>query len=167
MGNVASASHFEIISHKELRRAKKRFLKINGSLDSELDPEDFKRALSLGGNPCAERLFNVVDVDGSGGVSFKEVCQGVANRRSMSSKEAKLHVLFKFYDKDGDGRISRHEVAEAMQLACPELFPRATLEQLVQSTMQMFDTDKDGYLNFVEFSNLMKASGMDLSNDRI
>ncbi|KAH7290641.1 hypothetical protein KP509_30G057700 [Ceratopteris richardii] len=121
----------------------------------------------ISGNPCADRLFNVVDTDGSGGVSFKEVCQGVANRRSMSSKEAKLHVLFKFYDKDGDGLISMHEIAEAMQLACPGLFPKATIEQLVRSTMQNFDADKDGYLNFVEFSNLMRASGMDLSNNSI
>jgi Ca2+-binding EF-hand superfamily protein len=53
--------------------------------------EFFGLFLGPDGNPCADRLFDIIDVDGSGGISFKEVCQGVANRRSMSTKEAKLH----------------------------------------------------------------------------
>jgi Ca2+-binding EF-hand superfamily protein len=40
-------------------------------------------------------------------------------------------VLFKFYDKDTDGRISRQEVADAMRLACPKLFPISTLHQVL------------------------------------
>jgi hypothetical protein len=34
--------------------------------------------------------------------------------------------------------------------------------QLVNSTMEVFDTDKDGFLNFSEFSTLMWTSGLEL-----
>jgi hypothetical protein len=34
--------------------------------------------------------------------------------------------------------------------------------QLVNSTMEVFDTDKDGFLNISEFSTLMWTSGLDL-----
>ena len=33
------------------------------------------------------------------------------------------------------------------------------------STMQTFDVDKDGYLNFVEFCSMMKACGMEFNGD--
>ena len=54
----------------------------------------------LDGNPCADRLFEVVDVDGSGGISFKEGCQGIANRRTMSTKEAKFHGIIDIREKN-------------------------------------------------------------------
>ncbi|KAG6544279.1 hypothetical protein Mapa_014282 [Marchantia paleacea] len=71
-------------------------------------------------------------------------------------------VLFKLYDQDHDGRMSSSELARAMQLACQAL-PQDQLDQLVQAIMEVFDTDKDGYLNFGEFSALMSNSGLELN----
>ena len=45
------------------------------------------------------------------------------------------------------------------------IWHRQMFLQLVMSTMQTFDVDKDGYLNFVEFCSMMKASGMEFNGD--
>ncbi|KAJ7571433.1 hypothetical protein O6H91_01G162900 [Diphasiastrum complanatum] len=160
MGNIQGYSQSPV-TYKELKRARRRFLKINEKGSSEINREDFGVALGLVGNPCAERLFKIIDKDESGTLSFEEICDYIATVRSMNSRDAKLHVLFKFYDKNGDGKISREEISDAMLLACAEPLARIGLDELVESTINTFDLDKDDGLSYDEFSNLMKTAGIE------
>ncbi|KAH8948230.1 hypothetical protein BDL97_11G084500 [Sphagnum fallax] len=96
-----------------------------------------------GGSPCTEGLFKYVDADGDGTISFDEIHKEITAFRAMKSPEAKLR--------------------DAMVVACGQALPQTQVEQLVSSTMDMFDTDKDGFLNFSEFSTLMVTSGLELS----
>ncbi|KAH9565646.1 hypothetical protein CY35_04G087700 [Sphagnum magellanicum] len=168
MGGTGSCLHqpgsylpsFVAVSGHEELRAKYRFRKVTGKDHTRLTREQFTDL--LGPSPCTEGLFKYVDTDGDGTVSFNEIHKEITAFRSIKSPEAKLQVLYNFYDSDHDGKISRSEVADAMVVACGQALPKTQLEQLVNSTMEVFDTDKDGFLNFSEFSTLMWTSGLEL-----
>ncbi|BBN14982.1 hypothetical protein MPTK1_6g16010 [Marchantia polymorpha subsp. ruderalis] len=151
-----------ILSGTEAWRAKQRFKKVVDDGADGIAPEQFKTLLGPSGEPCAEVLFKHVDTDNNGSVSYQEICEEIKTHRSMTTPEAKVLVLFKLYDQDHDGRMSPSELARAMQLACQAL-PQGQLDQLVQAIMEVFDSDKDGYLNFGEFSALMSNSGLELN----
>ncbi|KAH9565645.1 hypothetical protein CY35_04G087700 [Sphagnum magellanicum] len=144
MGGTGSCLHQpgSLSGHEELR-AKYRFRKVTGKDHTRLTREQFTDL--LGPSPCTEGLFKYVDTDGDGTVSFNEIHKEITAFRSIKSPEAKLQ-----------------EVADAMVVACGQALPKTQLEQLVNSTMEVFDTDKDGFLNFSEFSTLMWTSGLEL-----
>ncbi|CAM6087682.1 unnamed protein product [Calypogeia fissa] len=71
-------------------------------------------------------------------------------------------VLFGFYDQNHDGKISLLELSAAMKVACQTLSEHQ-LNQLASATMKEFDVDKDGFLNFSEFSALIQKSGLELN----
>ncbi|CAM6014356.1 unnamed protein product [Sphagnum balticum] len=163
MGSTNSCLHRPpggLSGHEELR-AKHRFRKLTGKEHMHLTQEKFSDL--LGPSPCTEGLFKYVDADGDGTISFDEIHKEITAFRAMKSPEAKLRVLYNFYDSNHDGKLSRSEVADAMVVACGQALPQTQVEQLVSSTMDMFDTDKDGFLNFSEFSTLMVTSGLELS----
>ncbi|KAH9565644.1 hypothetical protein CY35_04G087700 [Sphagnum magellanicum] len=151
MGGTGSCLHqpgsylpsFVAVSGHEELRAKYRFRKVTGKDHTRLTREQFTDL--LGPSPCTEGLFKYVDTDGDGTVSFNEIHKEITAFRSIKSPEAKLQ-----------------EVADAMVVACGQALPKTQLEQLVNSTMEVFDTDKDGFLNFSEFSTLMWTSGLEL-----
>ncbi|KAH9548430.1 hypothetical protein CY35_11G087000 [Sphagnum magellanicum] len=143
MGSTHSCLHRPpggLSGHEELR-AKHRFRKVTGKEHLHLTQEKFSEL--LGPSPCTEGLFKYVDADGDGTISFDEIHKEITAFRAMKSPEAKLR--------------------DAMVVACGQALPQTQVEQLVSSTMDMFDTDKDGFLNFSEFSTLMVTSGLELS----
>lgn len=61
-----------------------------------------------------------------------------------------LVAAFKFFDQDKDGLINRDE----LRVACFKTgFPVA--DDLLDALIYECDSDKDGYLNFLEFSNFL------------
>jgi len=67
---------------------------------------------------------------------------------TRDSKKQKLVQLFKRFDVNGDGRISRSELGALLLMLNPKGF---TQEELCKM-MDAIDTNKDGYVDYEEFS---------------
>ncbi|KAG0631061.1 hypothetical protein M758_1G224700 [Ceratodon purpureus] len=155
MGNSHSSRG---LSKEEETRAKLRFERVTSKDQPFLSKRKFTDLL---GNPTyAEGLFNLIDTDGDGTVSCKEICEEIKLIRASKTPGSKLRVLFSYYDSDHDGRISPSELASAMRVACGHDLSDSQLDKLVHSMMENFDVDKDGFLNFKEFCGLMRNAGL-------
>lgn len=138
MGNLHSSRG---LSREEAARAKMRFQRVTSKDQPFLSKRKF--ADLLGNSTYAEGLFNLIDTDGDGTVSCKEMCDEIKLFRASKTPGSKLR-----------------ELAGAMRVACGEELSDSQLEKLVHSVMESFDVDKDGFLNFKEFCCLMHNVGL-------
>ncbi|KAG7395543.1 hypothetical protein PHYBOEH_003632 [Phytophthora boehmeriae] len=105
----------------------------HGKDGGSVDKETFLKCFPMRGL-LGERLFEVIDKDGSGSIGYNEFVHGLAILFRGSQKE-KLKFIFAIYDLSDAGSISRHEL-----LTMLHQFPESALE-LVKPTTE--DTSPD------------------------
>ncbi|TMW62159.1 hypothetical protein Poli38472_009652 [Pythium oligandrum] len=88
-----------------------------------VDKETFLKCFPLPGL-LGERLFEVIDKDGSGSIGYNEFVYGLAILFRGTRKE-KLKFIFDLYDLSDTGSISRYELVTMLHQ-----FPASTLEHL-------------------------------------
>jgi len=88
----------------------------------ERDAEEIRERRNL------ERIFQMVDADDSGEMSFNELCEGVQmvpelreQLRVLDVSSKDLYCLFEILDKDGSGEIDSREFIDAIyRMKCTE-----------------------------------------------
>ena len=86
----------------------KRFRDIDSSKDGGIELYEFARALGFEKpGPFTERLFDMVDVNGDGIVTYDELVLAVAATRGMGDWKTFLHHAF---DGNGDGIVDPDDV---------------------------------------------------------
>jgi len=91
-------------------------------------------------------MFNSIDVEGDGKVSYEDYLEGMGQRPDTHHKAASMRRVFRSFDKSGDGFIDRSELAAAFQ----EMKMNLSDAEVTQM-MKMVDTDGSGSLNYEEF----------------
>ena len=61
----------------------------------------------------AERVFNKVDIDGSGQIDYSEWVVSTINKEKLLTNE-KLYAAFSLFDKDQGGTISATEIKDVL-----------------------------------------------------
>lgn len=92
-----------------------------------------------------ERMFKVIDVDGSGAIDYSEFLMATMSEQQLLSKD-KLKRAFKMFDKDGSGTISKEEIKEALG---------SIDEEMAEKMISEVDIDNDGEISFEEFEKMM------------
>ncbi|BFG01252.1 uncharacterized protein DMAD_01047 [Drosophila madeirensis] len=112
-----------------------------------------------GANPTlyAHYVFNTLDQDRSGIVSFEDFVQGLSIL-SRGSVEEKLRWTFSLYDINGDGFITREEMTDIVTAIyelmgrlpdeCPE---EEKIKGKVEQIFQKMDINRDGVVTLEEF----------------
>ncbi|EGZ07434.1 hypothetical protein PHYSODRAFT_527980 [Phytophthora sojae] len=114
---------------EEMRLLRETFKGLaNGKDGVSVDKETFLKCFPMRGL-LGERLFEVIDKDGSGTIHYNEFVYGLAILFRGSRKE-KLKFVFDLYDLSESGSISRHEL-----LTMLHQFPESALE-LIKPKMQ-------------------------------
>ncbi|XP_004471332.1 calcineurin subunit B type 2 [Dasypus novemcinctus] len=153
MGNEASypaemCSHFD---PEEIRRLGKRFRKLDLDHSGSLSVEEFLSLPGLQQNPLVQRVVDVFDTDGNGEVDFREFILGASQFSVKGDEEQKLRFAFSIYDMDKDGYISNGELFQVLKMMVGSNLQDAPLQQLVDKTIIILDTDGDGKISFEEF----------------
>merc|ERR1712168_559070 len=102
-------------------------------------------------NPLVQRVIDIFDEDQNGEVDFKEFIQGVSQFSVKGDKSSKLRFAFKIYDMDKDGYISNGELFQVLKMMVGSNLKDAQLQQIVDKTIILADTDGDGKISFEEF----------------
>ncbi|XP_023171945.1 uncharacterized protein LOC111600179 isoform X1 [Drosophila hydei] len=105
----------------------------------------------------AHYVFNTLDQDHSGIVSFEDFVQGLSIL-SRGSVEEKLRWTFSLYDINGDGFITREEMTDIVTAIyelmgrlpdeCPE---EEKIKGKVEQIFQKMDINRDGVVTLEEF----------------
>ncbi|KAL3669328.1 hypothetical protein V7S43_005705 [Phytophthora oleae] len=113
---------------EEIRLLRETFKGLANAKDGiSVEKETFLKCFPMRGL-LGERLFEVIDKDGSGSIHYNEFVYGLAILFRGSRKE-KLKFIFDLYDLSEAGSISRHELMTMLHQ-----FPESALELIKPKT---------------------------------
>ena len=82
---------------------------------TSLSKKEFARALGMKADEVfVRRMFNIVDKDGDGRISFQEFLDTVV-LFSKGATDEKLRIIFDMCDNDRNGVIDKHELSEMLR----------------------------------------------------
>uniref|UniRef100_A0A7S3B819 EF-hand domain-containing protein n=1 Tax=Prasinoderma singulare TaxID=676789 RepID=A0A7S3B819_9VIRI len=150
----------------ELRAA---FQALDANGDGELSVDELREGLGTADKAGAlgvhgEKLLKALqamDIDGNGVVDYNEWLASTMAVRKLTN-EAAIRSAFEKFDANGDGRISRDEIAKALANA-GEQTDDAELAQILREA----DTDNSGDIDFNEFLTHMRREREAHGNDPI
>ncbi|XP_007948503.1 calcineurin subunit B type 2 [Orycteropus afer afer] len=158
MGNEESypaemCSHFD---HDEIKRLGKSFRKLDLDKSGALSVQEFLSLPELRHNPLLRRVIDVFDADGNGEVDFQEFILGASLFSVRGGEEQKLRFAFSIYDMDRDGYISNGELFQVLKMMVGDNLKDSQLQQVVDKTIIILDTDGDGRISFEEFCAVVR-----------
>jgi len=136
-------------------------------LDCELTREEFAEAMSLKADSMfVDHMFQLIDQDGNGFVSFREFLDVIAIF-SRGSPEDKLKLMFDMYDVDKSGSLSREEfrgmLKGMMELVKTSVNPDQ-LDQLIDSMFAAAGFQNKQQLTLEDFNVLLRDYKEELHN---
>jgi len=180
--NLQEQTNFDKVEVKKLYET---FVELSNGGKEALDKETFKKGLTkleacglknIENTPFADRLFHLLDVNGDGSVDLSEFVCGLS-MLCKGSVEEKLELSFKAYDLDGNGFISKDELAlmfksawiagfralcashgnEELSMDDLNEFSEEMATLFADNAFDTLDTNGDGQLSFDEFKEFALA----------
>lgn len=121
--------------------------------------EMFLKATKARSRFYGERLFEAIDVDRSGDITFEEFLNAMHTLQTRDSKK-RIDFIFRMFDIDNDGHISNDELKYVLQASIEESnadLTQENVDSLVESLLNLFDVNQDGQISSEEFYRVMET----------
>ena len=129
----------------------------DGKLSKEELTAGYQRIYGDAAEDEVDKLFDIIDIDGSGFVEYSEWVIATIDKKVLFTKE-KLKIAFDLFDKDQGGTISVDEVKEV--LSSGQDFDESVWTQ-INKEIEFIDLDGNGELDFDEFCIMMEKMVFD------
>lgn len=155
---IASQLHQSNV--RDLQRA---FQSLDANGDGEVTREELAAGL-IGGHidVNSESLLRSADFDGSGRISYSEFI-AAAMQESTYQKRDVLWQAFNFFDRNGDGKISKAELTEVLQSRASAIKAANDIADDICRMLGEADTDGDDQIDFQEFLLVMGVPDVEVS----
>jgi calcium-dependent protein kinase len=107
-----------------------------------------------------DNLFNQIDIDKSGTISFEEFLRVTLDKNTITTKK-NLKNAFNYFDKDGSGKLSEKELYNIFTNNNNDNKnddKNNEILEYVRNTIKKFDVNKDGEIDFDEFVMMMTSN---------
>ena len=104
-----------------------------------------------------DNLFNQIDIDKSGTISFEEFLRVTIDKNTITKKN-NLKNAFNYFDKDGSGKLSEKELYNIFSSNEGDDQKNNEILEYVKNTIEKFDINKDGEIDFDEFVLMMTSN---------
>lgn len=126
--------------------------------EAVINRKEFQLALGCSDSLFVDRVFQLFDKNSDGLINFAEFLTGISILSTKSTLEQKLHFSFDVYDFNGDGKIDRDELKRLLKASLGENsvpMEEAAMDALVGQTFDDADTNKDGFIDFEEYHQMV------------
>ena len=156
---MAYIVHF-VYCNKEINELKTVFKQLDTNADGKLTLNELKNGFEIYfgkilSNVELKQLMEDVDGDADGFISYEEFLRVTVNKRKLL-EEKNLSMAFERFDVDGDGKLSKEEIKKVLYGSDLEY-----IDELIKEV----DTNKDGYINYQEFKELMNGIKEEKGNE--
>lgn len=148
------------LTDDELKNSIESFNNMDVEGDGMLGYEEITNGLKKAGvKDIPKELAQILcdmDSDGSGQVEFTEFLAATIDRKYLT--EDNVWSAFRVFDQNGDGKISQTEMYRVLNTRSGE-GEEAVNPQDVVALMRELSEDKDKFVDFPEFYNMMRGGG--------
>lgn len=154
LNESVKTSHFD---EGEVRKLFKRFKIIAESQirDGIINMGEFQEALGVESRGFAQRLFKAFDKDSTMSLDFLEFVHSLSALYPKATLDEKARFIFKVYDTNNSGDISRDELREILQFSLGENksvhLTQEQIDEVIQNTFKKCDADNSGGVTLNEF----------------
>ncbi|TMW55446.1 hypothetical protein Poli38472_010328 [Pythium oligandrum] len=134
----------------DIKKLVQYFMKHDLNRDGQISLEELTQLFPSDNPELLERLFHLIDLDGSGFIDFRELCMGLAALNPNRDVETLINFDFQLYDVDGNGVIDKHEV-DRMLTFFQSFYGQAEQGQIDQTQL----VDPQGLVTFDRFRDFM------------
>uniref|UniRef100_A0A2P2I0U3 NAD(P)H oxidase (H2O2-forming) n=1 Tax=Hirondellea gigas TaxID=1518452 RepID=A0A2P2I0U3_9CRUS len=132
---------------------------------TSLSKKEFARALGMKPDEIfVRRMFNIVDKDGDGRISFQEFLDTVV-LFSKGATDEKLRIIFDMCDNDRNGVIDKQELSEMLRslvdIAKTQKLTDEEVEDLINEMFRSSGLKENESLSYDDFKKLMRESNGD------
>ncbi|XP_068174343.1 calcineurin B homologous protein 2 isoform X4 [Antennarius striatus] len=163
------------LSTAAIIRLHERFEFLDKDQTGQLRPEDLSTLPKLDFNPIGDRIISAFFPPGKETLDFasfvrilahfrptdKNHARGGVLQAPASSSTGKLKFAFQLYDQDGDGKISRAELFQALRAMLGLRVTEEQLESIAERAIQEADLDRDDAISFDEFRKSLEKVDID------
>ena len=144
-----------LCSIEEIQELKDVFMYFDTNNDGRLTKEELMTGLTRISNgdvdlSSADNLMKNIDNDNNGFIEIDEFIRATINKEKLLT-EKNLKMAFDFFDKDKNGRICAKELKSILKEGNVN-----TKESVWKNMIKEIDLNKDGHINFYEFTEMMK-----------
>jgi len=136
----------------KIKAMRAAFLAMDENQDGQLTVAEIRKGMAASGiteiPADLEQIIKEVDSDGSGVIDYSEFLATTLDKKTYIQEE-NVWAAFRAFDLDGDGRISRDELAA--------VFKDEHVQAEFGEQMKSIDTDGDGFIDFDEFMAMMRS----------
>ena len=140
----------------------------DGKKAMEMDLNEFKTAVGFKGSKYVTRMFQLFDEDCDGKIQFKEFVNGLSALSDRGSFDEKLELSFLIYDADGDGKISRIELADILRACLSESDLDLAPEQIqgcVDFTFKQLQLADPNFISQEEYNAFVNSNRTEKGHD--
>ncbi|CAE8643016.1 unnamed protein product [Polarella glacialis] len=101
--------------------------------------------------PDLKDIMEGLDADGSGFIDYTEFLAATLDKKQYMAEDA-CWQAFKVFDRDGNGKISREELAQVLA----DDTVKASFAKDMEAMMKEVDINGDGEIDFDEFMTMMR-----------
>lgn len=142
--SILSFFTHQSITNEKIKELRKLFEQIDTNLDGQLSKQEIKEAMTKYGSSIGldvDEVFQQCDFDQNGFIEFSEFLTAVHSCELEFSKE-NLKKAFSLLDKDGNGKLSKKEIKEALI---------EIDEESIEQIFQQIDKNGSGEIDDEEF----------------
>lgn len=144
------------MSENQIKGLRDIFIALDDNGDGQLTVAEMQKGLQQAGfeeiPSDLKQIMEQVDSDGSGVIDYTEFLAATLDRQ-MYQKEDVCWAAFRVFDRDGDGKISKEEMA----LVLGDGDVRDVLSHDIAELLKEIDANGDGEIDFQEFMEMMKC----------
>lgn len=138
-------------------KLRSRFREVAGGYD-RITSSQFLEATGPRSSLFGKRLFDFLDDDKSGDISFEEFQKASQLLQDPTNSKGRIAFIFSLLDLNSDGAISGSELYNVLSASVEEgylVLPHGEKLALADTLLQLFDLNKDGAISLDEFQRVM------------
>lgn len=144
------------LNDKDIEDLKAAFTLLDKNKDGSLTIVELNQGMKDSGIKLPDdfqKTFEGFDTDGSGSIDYTEFIAATLTNKQYMKKEV-VWSAFRTFDKDGDGQITKAELASMLTTGDETLSD--LLKEQVEQMMVECDLDGDGSISWEEFNKMME-----------
>jgi len=153
------------LGETQIKALRETFMALDGNGDGLLTVAEMKEGLTKCGlkeiPPDLQQIMEEVDSDGSGVIDYTEFLAASLDK-NVYMKEDVCWQAFRIFDRNGDGKICKDEIAMVLNDEGVKNSAAADMADI----MKEIDKNGDGEIDFEEFMAMMRGGGTGPSNEK-